>query len=263
MKKIINISVIVPLYNSEDTIQETLDSIFYQTRGVFEIVVCDDASTDNSFNIVKLISERMNKVSLIVNEFEKGAAGARKTAIKYAKGNYIAFLDSDDKWMPKHIELQTDFFIKTGSDFIFSNYISVNKKSGVSRSYILPNKIDLNYLKYTNFIPCLSVVCKKTCLPYDEIPIIKKRNDYALWLFILSKGLIANNSGACNCVYLEDNGGLSANKIDAIKYAQKNLIVNAGVSQFSSYFYIIFHIGIALIKKRSPDLFNLIFGVKK
>lgn len=95
------VSVIIPLYNKEFIIKDTLNSVLNQTFTDFEIIIINDGATDNSENIVKTISD--NRIKLY-NQENKGAAAARNTGINYANGELIAFLDADDYWYPNHLQ---------------------------------------------------------------------------------------------------------------------------------------------------------------
>ncbi|MCM1231281.1 MAG: glycosyltransferase family 2 protein [Ruminococcus flavefaciens] len=97
------ISVIIPTYNREKTIIRCLDSIFKQTYPVYEVIVVDDGSTDETLNIIK---NQYSDDVRIIKQRHKGAQAARNVGVIAAKGEYIAFLDSDDEWLPKKLELQ-------------------------------------------------------------------------------------------------------------------------------------------------------------
>ena len=99
------ISVIVPLYNARKYLQEAIDSVLAQTFQDFEIIVVDDCSTDGSWELASKLYGENDKVKLYRHECNKTAGGARNTGITYAKGRYIAFLDSDDLYMPKALEI--------------------------------------------------------------------------------------------------------------------------------------------------------------
>jgi len=100
----VKVSVIVPAYNRAHTIRRCLDSALGQTISPHEVIVVDDASTDDTTSVVKSISDE--RLRLITMPLRKGAQAARNVGIKNAKGDYIAFLDSDDEWLPEKLEWQ-------------------------------------------------------------------------------------------------------------------------------------------------------------
>lgn len=98
------ISVIIPVFNGSQFISQTIDSVFKQTYTNIEIIIVDDGSTDNSVSLVKSLSKDIK----IVEQNNKGAAAARNSGVDESKGEFIAFLDSDDIWHPQKLEIQID-----------------------------------------------------------------------------------------------------------------------------------------------------------
>ncbi|EEX3117077.1 glycosyltransferase family 2 protein, partial [Escherichia coli] len=92
------ITVVMPAYNSSLFIEQAILSVLKQTYTKFELIVCDDSSTDNTMDIIERFSQLDPRVRVIKNKFFKGAAGARNSCLEMAKGEYICFLDSDDYW---------------------------------------------------------------------------------------------------------------------------------------------------------------------
>lgn len=103
------ISVIIPMYNSKDTIISTLDSIKNQTafEHILEIIIINDGSIDTSLNVVNKYRENNEKMPIfIIDKLNGGVSSARNVGMEAAKGEWIALLDSDDDWLPKKIEIQ-------------------------------------------------------------------------------------------------------------------------------------------------------------
>ena len=102
------ISVIIPMYNAEKTIQKTLDSVLEQTYPAhYQIIVINDGSSDNSLNIVKQYkSEHENADILLIDKPNGGVSSARNAGMRAATGEWIALLDSDDQWLPNKMEIQ-------------------------------------------------------------------------------------------------------------------------------------------------------------
>lgn len=131
------ISVIIPVYNAEKSIEKSLISIKNQTwNGDFEILVVNDGSTDKSAEIIQNYQQRNPSQNIILIQQENGGVSkARNAALKIAKGDFIAFLDSDDEWLPQKIESQIQFLEdeKLGIDFLTSLW----NEEKVSRPYSL------------------------------------------------------------------------------------------------------------------------------
>src|SRR5690606_11108433 len=114
------ISVVIPMYNSEKTIERALDSVISQTyAGEIEIIVVNDGSTDNSAEIVENYNkERPNCRIQIINQHNGGVSKARNTGLKHATGDFIALLDSDDEWIPEKTSIQMQYFDSGNIDFV-------------------------------------------------------------------------------------------------------------------------------------------------
>lgn len=115
------ISVVIPMYNSKDTIHRTLESIKNQTalNQLCEIIVVNDGSSDNSFDIVKNYVEANIELPIVViDKPNGGVSSARNAGMKFAKGDWIALLDADDEWLPNKIEIQINT-IKSNLDIDF------------------------------------------------------------------------------------------------------------------------------------------------
>jgi len=110
MKKSPLVSVCIPVYNREEYIENTVNSVLGQTFQNFEIIIIDDGSTDNSILIIKSIQD--SRIKLFQNGVNKGVVYSRNRYLEEASGNFIAMLDSDDIWAPNKLEKQLDFFKK-------------------------------------------------------------------------------------------------------------------------------------------------------
>lgn len=116
----IDVSVILPVYNSEAFIKEAVESIIKQTHSSFEIIAVEDGSTDNSGEILKGISDPRLK---IIYQENSGTAVARNRGVKESKGKYLAFLDADDLWAPNKIEIQLQAIQKINNPVMMYSYI--------------------------------------------------------------------------------------------------------------------------------------------
>jgi glycosyltransferase involved in cell wall biosynthesis len=116
------ISVIIPTYNREHCVRQSLDSVLAQTFKDFELIVVDDGSSDGTVEILKSYGD---KIRLICQK-NAGAGAARNTAIRVAQGKYIAFLDSDDQWRPEKLEVQMQFIAKYGAKVCYSRCVGEN-----------------------------------------------------------------------------------------------------------------------------------------
>lgn len=134
----IKISVITPVYNREKTIKKCLESVIHQTYKPYEIILVDDGSTDNTIKIAESINCSFLKV---IKQDHKGAQRARNTGIRNAKGNYIAFIDSDDEWLPTLLEEEVIYLKKVKKDIVLYTDCYVYDESKKRRTlWRLPGK---------------------------------------------------------------------------------------------------------------------------
>lgn len=132
------ISVVIPTFNREKTIKYCIDSVLAQTYQNFEIVIGDDFSTDSTIKIIKDYED--NRIKIIQSEKKIGAQGARNLAIKNSSGNFIAFLDSDDEFLPDKLEKQVEILRQNDFDqylLIHSDAILYNVSTGEKKPYNL------------------------------------------------------------------------------------------------------------------------------
>ena len=116
------VSIIMPAYNSERYIEEAIKSVICQTYKEWELFVIDDGSTDSTAALVEAVALKDSRVKLVRLKFNQGVAAARNKGLELAKGRYIAFLDSDDLWLPQKLEKQIAFMDENNYSFTFHSY---------------------------------------------------------------------------------------------------------------------------------------------
>ncbi|MGL6167695.1 MAG: glycosyltransferase family 2 protein [Fusobacteriaceae bacterium] len=212
------VSIITPLYNGEKFVKETIKSVINQNYKNWEMIITDDNSTDKGTEIVEKYSSLDSRIKLIKLKENGGAAVSRNISIKEAKGKYIAFLDSDDIWLPKKLEKQIKFMEENGYDFTFTKYQQMSEEGKLLERYIEVPK-EINYRKALLFNPvgCLTAIYNQEKLGKIFMPLIRKGQDYGLWLKILKQtsGYGFNENLAH---YRLRKESLSANKIKNLKW---------------------------------------------
>ena len=175
------VSIITPAYNCEKYISETIESVLEQTYANWEMLIIDDGSTDNTINIIKSYND--DRIRVIQNQANIGAALSRNRGLKEARGKWIAFLDSDDLWYPKKLEGQIAFMVQNNYGFTYTEYIEMDEKLGRETVKISgPKHISKRSMYAYDWVGCLTVMYDSEVVGVLEIPDLKKRNDYALWL---------------------------------------------------------------------------------
>ncbi len=209
------VSVIVPIYNAEDFMCETLDSILAQTYENIEIICIDDMSKDSSRLIIEDYASKYENIRPILLEENGGVSNARNIGIANAKGRYVAFLDSDDVWMPEKIEKQIKFMQENKYAFTFTGYRFMDADSKLLNTVVHAKK-ELTYDKLLrqNAISCLTVVIDREYIEDIYMPKIH-HEDYAAWLKILKKGYKAYGLDEILAKYRTRQNSLSGNKLKA------------------------------------------------
>ncbi|HBV1475544.1 TPA: glycosyltransferase family 2 protein [Escherichia coli] len=207
------ITVVMPAYNSSLFIEQAILSVLKQTYTKFELIVCDDSSTDNTMDIIERFSQLDPRVRVIKNIFFKGAAGARNSCLEMAKGEYICFLDSDDYWCENKLEIQLKFMLENNLDFCHTDYcMFIEDRAKVIKAR---NVINFDSLTYTCDIGCLTVMLRKSIIGVTRFPNLPKE-DYAFWLLILKRGITAKKLNEVTAYYRKHKSSLSSNKIKEI-----------------------------------------------
>lgn len=152
------ISVIIPVYNRENTIKNCLNSVLEQSYKNIEVIVVDDGSTDNTGQIIKELTDK--RIKYIWQE-NKGACVARNNGISLAKGNYVAFQDSDDIWEYNKLKKQLDVLLESRADIVFCKLI------GKHIRYPEPKHIRQGFVEYQQ--ADLSGIGTQTLFGYTEI----------------------------------------------------------------------------------------------
>ena len=183
------VSIIMPTYNCAKFIAQSIDSVLAQIYKNWELIIVDDCSTDNTQEILAPYLQKYKNIHYTRLKKNGGPAAARTEALKQAKGDYIAFLDSDDLWTPNKLALQIDFMKENKIAFSATGY-EVMTEDGISKNIALipPGKTDYKkMLRLSDPIGNLTVVYDRRIAGIQTVPAIKKRNDFALWLQILHK----------------------------------------------------------------------------
>jgi len=182
------VSIITPTWNCASFIEETIASVRAQTYENWEMIISDDCSTDNTYELVQYFMKLDSRIKYICNEKNEGAAVARNNALKIAKGRWIAFLDSDDLWFPNKLELQIEFMRRNNIAFSYTKYIQIDANSKeIGRIVSGPLKISKFGMYSYCWLGCLTVLYDSSVVGLIQIGNIKKNNDYAMWLKVAHK----------------------------------------------------------------------------
>lgn len=179
------VSVVIPAYNAAETIVECLDSVRAQTYKNLEVLVVNDGSSDNTLTILEQYASAHKDLNLKIYSIENsGPASARNYAIARSQGEYVAFLDSDDRWASAKIEKQLSCFIKYPELALLGCRCSVGMKSDEKSSDAII-RISRHKLLYRNYFSTPSVIVKSSILNHFRFEMGRMYSeDYLLWLKI-------------------------------------------------------------------------------
>lgn len=237
------VSIITPSYNSSIFIKETINSVLAQSYQNWEMIIVDDVSSDNSIQVIEKFIVNDNRIKLIQLEKNSGAAVVRNKAIEIAEGKYIAFLDSDDLWLPEKLEKQIEFMEKNNSALSYSNYNLIDEEGNDLNIIKNPiSKITYKEQLKENQIGCLTAIYDQEKLGKIYMPLIRKRQDYGLWLNILKKIDHADKIDEVLAIYRVRKNSISSNKFEMLKYNFDLFNKHQKLSKLKSFYYLCWNI---------------------
>lgn len=208
------VSVIMPVFNSSRFLREAIESVLAQTYTNWELLVVDDASTDNSIEIANKYANADSRIRILHNyNHIKMPSAPRNVGVQAAKGRFIAFLDSDDIWFPQKLEQQLPLFNDNRTAIVFSNYEKIDENSmRADRVVTAPTQTTYKSLLKGNVIGNLTGIYDTKKVGKANIQDIH-HEDYVMWLSILKKGYIARNTETTLAAYREVSQSVSSNKL--------------------------------------------------
>lgn len=214
------VSIIMPTYNCATFIEESIKSVLAQTYTNWELLIVDDCSTDNTPDVLAPYLSKYPNIHYACLEKNSGPALARSTGLKQARGEYIAFLDSDDLWHPDKLAKQLAFMKEKGVVFTCTGYAQMNERGRLlGTALIPPQKIDYaKMLRLSCPVGNLTVMYDRRALGNQQVPAIKKRNDFALWLQLLHKAPACYGMPEVLATYRIRSQSVSSNKLKLLPY---------------------------------------------
>jgi glycosyltransferase involved in cell wall biosynthesis len=182
------VSILTPTYNTEKFIRATIESVQNQTYQNWEMILVDDASTDETVKIISDFVEKDNRIKLFKLTKNSGNGFARNVALEKASGKYIAFLDADDLWFPNKLEKQLQFLKANNLPFTFSFYDCIDEEgNNLNRRVEAPLNLTYNQLFFCNYVGNLTAIYDADFFGKIVIEATQKRQDWRLWLTILKQ----------------------------------------------------------------------------
>ncbi|HIF9371761.1 TPA: glycosyltransferase family 2 protein [Photobacterium damselae] len=179
------VSIIMPAYNAGETILESIESVIEQTYQNWELIIIDDCSNDDTITKVNMINDA--RVILLKNSINSGVALSRNNGIKKVTGRFIAFLDSDDLWLPEKLETQVAELLKhKNAVCCHSGFYRMDAKGNNINEVKAVNIVDAKKQLYGNFIGNLTGVIDLAKLGYIPLQKNTKHEDYLMWYEVLN-----------------------------------------------------------------------------
>lgn len=212
------VSIVVPVYNAERFIEETIQYVRAQTYENWELILVDDCSNDNSCNIIENGMKTESRIRLIHQEANGGAAGCRNKGVSCARGRYVCFLDADDIWESDKLAREVAF-IAGGKGFVFTGYEFADENGkGLGKIVHVPSEITYNKaLKNTTIFTSTVMIDRKIIDDSDMMMPCIASEDTATWWNILKKYGKGYGLDECLVRYRRSAGTLSSNKFIAIQ----------------------------------------------
>lgn len=215
------VSVIVPVFNAERFICETIDCVLAQTFTSWELLLIEDCSSDGTVQVIeKHIAEKNDvRIRLIRQPENRGAAEARNLGVREARGRYISYLDADDLWVPEKLEKELEFLKEKEAAFVFTGYEFADENGvGTGKVVHVPETLSYRQALGNTTIFTTTVMFDREKIDTGILMMPKiKSEDTALWWKVLRNGYVAYGLNENLAKYRRAGKSLSSNKLEAIR----------------------------------------------
>jgi teichuronic acid biosynthesis glycosyltransferase TuaG len=208
------VSVVMPAYNAERFIRETINSVISQTYTDWELWVIDDCSTDSTCAIVEEFASQDERINLVRNEKNIGVADTRNKGFDLCGGRYVALIDSDDVWFSDKLERQMRLAEETGADIIYCSYKMIDEHGlAVCDDFIVPHAEDFESCLVRSVISCSTALLSREITDKYRFNKNYYHEDLVMWLELLRDGYVARGVVEVVAAYRLLNSGRSSKKL--------------------------------------------------
>ncbi|CAM5524139.1 glycosyltransferase family 2 protein [Eoetvoesiella caeni] len=244
------VSIIVPAFRAESYISETVESVLQQTYQDWEMLIADDCSPDDTVKIVSAWATRDQRIRLIECGKNGGPAAARNAALKQSRGRWIAFLDSDDIWLPTKLQDSLAFALEHNAALVFTAFRRMSfDGSEVGRHIKVPRKVTYRQLLGNTVIATSTVLIDR-----DQTGDISMHHtyydDFVCWLSILKRGFVGYGLNVDLMRYRIVRKSVSRNKLKSSKEVWNTYRAVEGLSMLASTWYFACYAFRGLLKYR-------------
>lgn len=245
------VSIVTPAYNAEMYLSETIESVIAQTYQNWEmLIVIDNKSSDKTQLIAQDASLKDSRIKVIKDILCSSISANRNRAIEEANGSFIAFLDSDDRWLPKKLELQIKMMMEQNVNISYHSFDIIGE-NGQNKGATRIAKYDVSYhdLLKNNCMGCLTVVVRRSFIRNTRMMQIR-HEDLHFWLQLLQGGHYAKPLPQSLAEYRIRKDSISENKLQCAIWRWQ-LYRNIGLSLSKSTYYMILYVIFAFYKRVS------------
>lgn len=209
------VSIITCAYNAEATVRRCHASVRSQTLQDWEHIVVDDGSSDQTSSILEQLAEKEPRLKVILQPGNEGAGRARNHGIEAAQGRFIAFIDSDDEWLPDKLRVQIDFMLSERVPFSYGSYYTADGDANAPRRLFMPPPgVDYPSLLRSCPIGCLTVAYDTDMFGKQYMPDVRRGQDWGLWLKLTRMSAMgARRYPGTYAVYYRTAGSISSGKV--------------------------------------------------
>ncbi len=186
------VSILLPYYNNEKYVFKTINSVLKQTYKRFELIIIFDEYfkiKNDVYNKLLKLKKKNKKIKIILNKKNLGVAISRNIGISKSKGKYIAFIDSDDLWDKKKLEIQVNFMKKNNLKFSHTNYNIIDEKDKIIGKFNSPKKLTYSKLINSCDIGTSTVMIDRSIIHLCKFPKLKTKEDFVVWLRFAKKNI--------------------------------------------------------------------------
>ena len=214
------ISIIITYYKKKDYIMKTLNSILNQSYKNYEIIFVYDDKNKKELDYINRLLLKFKKKKIISNKSNLGVAKSRNIAMKYAKGSYITFIDSDDIWKKDKLKKQLKFMKLNSCSLSFTLYNVIDDRDKVIKEMKVSKDATYDNLYWSNFIGLSTVMINRKYITSKiHFPNLKTQEDFALWLSLLRKGFKLRHFSKNLSSWRKTKNSLSSNIVQKLKDA--------------------------------------------
>ncbi|MEO7199850.1 MAG: glycosyltransferase family 2 protein [Dokdonella sp.] len=244
------VSVVMPVYNSTTHMQRPIESVLAQSQASLELILVDDGSSDGSWSMIERYAAADPRISALRLPRNEGVAAARNAALQHARGEYIAFLDSDDGWHPRKLELQLAHMQASGCDVSYAAYVRVGEDGRQLSQVAPPQTLTHADLLRSNHIGHLTGIYRRGLGEFRFRRI--GHEDYAFWLDVLRQAGSAERTLHDEPLawYLVRAGSVSSHKLRAARWQWRIYREVEQLGRLAASRYMLHYVVNALYKRR-------------